>query len=105
MKRIKKVLAVMLVLVMSMALAAGCSKSRQTMFGIMKDAGTMTKYSYDINAKLCLLYTSDAADEEDSVDLCGRRITKKKKKKTNTNKNLTRNQTRIADDTIKQQTQ
>ena len=52
MKRIKKVLAVVLVLVMSMALAAGCSKSRQTMFGIMKDAGTMTKYSYDINAKL-----------------------------------------------------
>eukprot|EP00658_Telonema_sp_P-2_P047244 TRINITY_DN35852_c0_g1_i1.p1 TRINITY_DN35852_c0_g1~~TRINITY_DN35852_c0_g1_i1.p1 ORF type:complete len:127 (+),score=31.40 TRINITY_DN35852_c0_g1_i1:2-382(+) len=30
----------------------------------------------------CLLYTSDAADEEDSVDLCGRRIIKKKKKKT-----------------------
>eukprot|EP00658_Telonema_sp_P-2_P027056 TRINITY_DN2097_c0_g1_i2.p1 TRINITY_DN2097_c0_g1~~TRINITY_DN2097_c0_g1_i2.p1 ORF type:complete len:549 (+),score=172.86 TRINITY_DN2097_c0_g1_i2:224-1870(+) len=29
---------------------------------------------------LCLLYTSDAADEEDSVDLGGRRIIKKKKK-------------------------
>eukprot|EP00658_Telonema_sp_P-2_P081632 TRINITY_DN8428_c0_g1_i1.p1 TRINITY_DN8428_c0_g1~~TRINITY_DN8428_c0_g1_i1.p1 ORF type:complete len:421 (+),score=80.09 TRINITY_DN8428_c0_g1_i1:150-1265(+) len=29
----------------------------------------------------CLLYTSDAADEEDSVDLGGRRILKKKKKK------------------------
>eukprot|EP00658_Telonema_sp_P-2_P006928 TRINITY_DN12599_c0_g1_i2.p1 TRINITY_DN12599_c0_g1~~TRINITY_DN12599_c0_g1_i2.p1 ORF type:complete len:117 (-),score=49.09 TRINITY_DN12599_c0_g1_i2:41-391(-) len=28
----------------------------------------------------CLLYTSDAADEEDSVDLGGRRINKKKKK-------------------------
>src|SRR5665648_122075 len=28
----------------------------------------------------CLLYTSDAADEEDSVDLGGRRIIKKKKK-------------------------
>eukprot|EP00658_Telonema_sp_P-2_P020149 TRINITY_DN17947_c0_g1_i2.p1 TRINITY_DN17947_c0_g1~~TRINITY_DN17947_c0_g1_i2.p1 ORF type:complete len:223 (-),score=67.89 TRINITY_DN17947_c0_g1_i2:80-748(-) len=28
----------------------------------------------------CLLYTSDAADEEDSVDLGGRRILKKKKK-------------------------
>eukprot|EP00658_Telonema_sp_P-2_P021833 TRINITY_DN18703_c0_g1_i1.p1 TRINITY_DN18703_c0_g1~~TRINITY_DN18703_c0_g1_i1.p1 ORF type:complete len:224 (-),score=21.96 TRINITY_DN18703_c0_g1_i1:38-709(-) len=28
---------------------------------------------------LCLLYTSDAADEEDSVDLGGRRIIKKKK--------------------------
>ena len=29
----------------------------------------------------CLLYTSDAADEEDSVDLCGRRIIKKTKNK------------------------
>ena len=28
--------------------------------------------------KDCLLYTSDAADEEDSVDLGGRRIIKKK---------------------------
>src|SRR5664279_3266885 len=27
---------------------------------------------------LCLLYTSDAADEEDSVDIGGRRIIKKK---------------------------
>ena len=31
--------------------------------------------------KNCLLYTSDAADEEDSVDLGGRRIIKKKKKR------------------------
>src|SRR5665648_1298131 len=30
----------------------------------------------------CLLYTSDAADEEDSVDLGGRRIIKKKKIRT-----------------------
>eukprot|EP00658_Telonema_sp_P-2_P010417 TRINITY_DN1392_c0_g1_i17.p1 TRINITY_DN1392_c0_g1~~TRINITY_DN1392_c0_g1_i17.p1 ORF type:complete len:114 (-),score=12.47 TRINITY_DN1392_c0_g1_i17:120-461(-) len=30
--------------------------------------------------EVCLLYTSDAADEEDSVDLGGRRIIKKKKK-------------------------
>ena len=30
------------------------------------------------NLKTCLLYTSDAADEEDSVDLGGRRIIKKK---------------------------
>ena len=28
----------------------------------------------------CLLYTSDAADEEDSVELGGRRVIKKKKK-------------------------
>src|SRR5678816_4208277 len=32
-------------------------------------------------AQLCLLYTSDAADERSSVDLGGRRIIKKKKKK------------------------
>eukprot|EP00658_Telonema_sp_P-2_P043421 TRINITY_DN31359_c0_g1_i1.p1 TRINITY_DN31359_c0_g1~~TRINITY_DN31359_c0_g1_i1.p1 ORF type:complete len:100 (+),score=4.56 TRINITY_DN31359_c0_g1_i1:316-615(+) len=30
--------------------------------------------------EICLLYTSDAADEEDSVDLGGRRIIKKKKR-------------------------
>ena len=29
--------------------------------------------------KICLLYTSDAADERSSVDLGGRRIIKKKK--------------------------
>ena len=34
-------------------------------------------YSSD-QAMDCLLYTSDAADEEDSVDLGGRRINKKK---------------------------
>ncbi|CZS11544.1 hypothetical protein CDFC105_93852 [Clostridioides difficile] len=33
---------------------------------------------------ICLLYTSDAADEEDSVDLGGRRIIKKKTKAENT---------------------
>ena len=34
------------------------------------------------DAKTCLLYTSDAADEEDSGDLgCGRTIKKKKKKR------------------------
>ena len=30
-------------------------------------------------SKICLLYTSDAADEEDSVELGGRRIIIKKK--------------------------
>ena len=33
-----------------------------------------------LSYKPCLLYTSDAADEEDSVDLGGRRIIKKKRK-------------------------
>src|SRR5664279_6470974 len=37
------------------------------------------KYDLDM-FYVCLLYTSDAADEEDSVDLGGRRIIKKKKK-------------------------
>ena len=32
------------------------------------------------NNEDCLLYTSDAADEEDSVDLGGRRLIKKKKR-------------------------
>ena len=32
---------------------------------------------------LCLLYTSDAADERSSVDLGGRRIIKKKNKRIN----------------------
>ena len=33
---------------------------------------------YERVRKLCLLYTSDAADERSSVDLGGRRIIKKK---------------------------
>ena len=36
--------------------------------------------SPDGTGKICLLYTSDAADERSSVDLGGRRIIKKKKK-------------------------
>ena len=35
--------------------------------------------SYNTRDILCLLYTSDAADERSSVDLGGRRIIKKKK--------------------------
>ena len=36
------------------------------------------------NHEVCLLYTSDAADERSSVDLGGRRIIKKKKREHNT---------------------
>ena len=35
----------------------------------------------DERIQICLLYTSDAADERSSVDLGGRRIIKKKKRK------------------------
>ena len=38
-----------------------------------KQDGFLSKFN------LCLLYTSDAADERSSVDLGGRRIIKKKK--------------------------
>ena len=40
---------------------------------------------------ICLLYTSDAADEEDSVDLGGRRIIKKNKKTRKKNKKKKKN--------------
>eukprot|EP00656_Telonema_subtile_P046320 TRINITY_DN5271_c0_g1_i5.p1 TRINITY_DN5271_c0_g1~~TRINITY_DN5271_c0_g1_i5.p1 ORF type:complete len:321 (-),score=67.38 TRINITY_DN5271_c0_g1_i5:19-981(-) len=46
--------------------------------GIARD-GMNRLWSYTYTT--CLLYTSDAADEEDSVDLGGRRIIKKKKRK------------------------
>eukprot|EP00658_Telonema_sp_P-2_P061607 TRINITY_DN50299_c0_g1_i1.p1 TRINITY_DN50299_c0_g1~~TRINITY_DN50299_c0_g1_i1.p1 ORF type:complete len:315 (-),score=50.19 TRINITY_DN50299_c0_g1_i1:29-973(-) len=42
--------------------------------------GTNTSAVRSVKNEDCLLYTSDAADEEDSVDLGGRRIIKKKKK-------------------------
>src|SRR5664279_4286151 len=44
----------------------------QTKFDLAGKQGDPTTYA-------CLLYTSDAADEEDSVDLGGRRIIEKKK--------------------------
>ena len=40
----------------------------------------LTQYA-EQHHQFCLLYTSDAADELDGVDLGGRRIIKKKKKK------------------------
>eukprot|EP00658_Telonema_sp_P-2_P012260 TRINITY_DN14673_c0_g1_i4.p1 TRINITY_DN14673_c0_g1~~TRINITY_DN14673_c0_g1_i4.p1 ORF type:complete len:111 (+),score=8.44 TRINITY_DN14673_c0_g1_i4:141-473(+) len=40
----------------------------------------VTPAEQSAQSRPCLLYTSDAADEEDSVDLGGRRIIKKKKK-------------------------
>eukprot|EP00656_Telonema_subtile_P003169 TRINITY_DN1144_c0_g1_i5.p1 TRINITY_DN1144_c0_g1~~TRINITY_DN1144_c0_g1_i5.p1 ORF type:complete len:119 (-),score=15.64 TRINITY_DN1144_c0_g1_i5:3-359(-) len=43
-------------------------------------SGVFRRFIIKSSFKTCLLYTSDAADEEDSVDLGGRRIIKKKKK-------------------------
>ena len=55
---------------------------------------TSAKTGYGLEALLkklddCLLYTSDAADEEDSVDFGGPRINNKKKKTENQNKKKT----------------
>ena len=41
----------------------------------------LEKLGYSDIRSICLLYTSDAADERSSVDLGGRRIIKKKKKR------------------------
>src|SRR5665648_1304883 len=51
-------------------------KAGATLDGVNANLGNVDEITKD-----CLLYTSDAADEEDSVDLGGRRIIKKKKKK------------------------
>src|SRR5665648_1252322 len=51
---------------------------RQTVLSIVRNPALQFVLVF---LKICLLYTSDAADEEDSVDLGGRRIIKKKKKK------------------------
>ena len=50
--------------------------------GIQSVAGRLfsAEFPTDTSYKICLLYTSDAADERSSVDLGGRRIIKKKKK-------------------------
>eukprot|EP00658_Telonema_sp_P-2_P084613 TRINITY_DN943_c0_g1_i16.p1 TRINITY_DN943_c0_g1~~TRINITY_DN943_c0_g1_i16.p1 ORF type:complete len:105 (+),score=32.99 TRINITY_DN943_c0_g1_i16:52-366(+) len=48
---------------------------------VTEKVGIEAKQPNSAIRKSCLLYTSDAADEEDSVDLGGRRIIKKKKKK------------------------
>ena len=41
----------------------------------------LAKEFSSLNYDICLLYTSDAADERSSVDLGGRRIIKKKNKR------------------------
>src|SRR5665648_946907 len=51
----------------------GSEMSTQEIFDLLDEA-----YAFGIRIyNACLLYTSDAADEEDSVDLGGRRIIKK----------------------------
>src|SRR5665648_357380 len=53
---------------------------RLTGFWERINASLRTELRIAYGRKPCLLYTSDAADEEDSVDRGGRRIIKKKKR-------------------------
>ena len=68
-----------------------CIRDRETPAGVTPaPPATMTEAWKELEKKLnkpiliilCLLYTSDAADERSSVDLGGRRIIKKKNNKT-----------------------
>ena len=54
----------------------GAGTNRMNVYTVRKATQGLANYI------ICLLYTSDAADEEDSVDLGGRRIIKKKKRTT-----------------------
>src|SRR5665648_420354 len=47
-------------------------------YGLRKVESILLEGGFSPQDIACLLYTSDAADEEDSVDLGGRRIIKKK---------------------------
>ena len=58
-----------------------------TFLGQSFHTGKVLEYNEEL-LKDCLLYTSDAADEEDSEDLGGRRIIKKKKKKNHKKKKI-----------------
>ena len=58
----------------------------RTYYSLLRSTGPVRIRSLEethtgMRSNLCLLYTSDAADERSSVDLGGRRIIKKKKKK------------------------
>src|SRR5664279_2467912 len=61
------------------------NETREYIWGELRNGDRPTGKQIGDHIRDCLLYTSDAADEEDSVDLGGRRIIKKKKKKKNRN--------------------
>src|SRR5665648_302322 len=56
----------------------GETPARQNLVARLDSARPGPTLTYMGHMDVCLLYTSDAADEEDSVDLGGRRILKKK---------------------------
>ena len=57
-----------------------CSDRVQDSVIHRRHSGSSDRNDHILYSRNCLLYTSDAADEEDSVALGGLRICKKKKK-------------------------
>ena len=83
-----------------------CIRDRDSDLAIIQDVCSkgMERMGYipaavvkDRNYSICLLYTSDAADERSSVDLGGRRIIKKKTDTVVGTSSSTYQQTRAAD--------
>src|SRR5678815_3015494 len=60
--------------------ASGPMSAKLLKNGTLKTYKDLPHGMITTQADICLLYTSDAADERSSVDLGGRRIIKKKKK-------------------------
>ena len=78
--------------------AAGSQDFLDLVERLAAQVGSLEQLVFGALDKVCLLYTSDAADERSSVDLGGRRIIKKKKssslpwrREKSTNKYIKRN--------------
>ena len=63
-----------------MSLLISCDNNKQASQEANKINTPSSSNPKIVYVNICLLYTSDAADERSSVDLGGRRIIKKKKK-------------------------
>src|SRR5674536_172425 len=82
------VIVVAIALMIALAVFVQTSRTGRAMRATSQDPDTAALMGIDTNRIIvitfvigaCLLYTSDAADEEDSVDLGGRRIIKKQNK-------------------------
>ena len=63
--------------------SCGLTPAEITALNMRFDTCSIDRIEVRVSSSVCLLYTSDAADERSSVDLGGRRIIKKKKKQKN----------------------